>query len=75
VSDERWQISVDHGVCVGTAMCAGSYPNLFTMNNGYSEPVNPEVEPNDDVIDAADSCPMEAIRVTDAGGKVLAPSD
>lgn len=74
MTDTRWRITVDHDVCIGSAVCAGSVPNRFKIVGDKSVPVDPEIEPDDDVLGAADSCPMEAILVVDAGtGAVLAP--
>jgi ferredoxin len=76
VTDDRWRISVDHGACIGSAVCAGTLPNRFKIVNDKAEPVDAEIEPDEDVLDAAESCPMEAIRVTEvATGRVLAPEE
>ena len=71
---DRWRISVDHEVCIGSAVCAGSLPNRFKLVGDRSVPIEPEIEPDDDVLGAAESCPMEAILVVNAEtGAVLAP--
>jgi ferredoxin len=73
MTDERWQISVDN-TCIGSAVCVGTVPNRFVLNGAKSEPIEAEIDPDEDVIGAADSCPMEAIRVVEiASGRVLAP--
>jgi ferredoxin len=74
VTDTRWRISVDHETCIGSAVCAGTLPSRFKIVNDKSVPVDEVIEPDEDVIGAAESCPMEAILVTDAEtGEVLAP--
>ena len=75
MADEgRWRIAVDHNACIGSGMCVGTVPDLFRLVNGKSEPVQAEIEPDEKVLAAADSCPMEAIRVIEvASGDVLAP--
>jgi ferredoxin len=74
VTDTRWRITVDHDTCIGSAVCAGTLPNRFKIVNDKSEPVDSEIEPDDNVIAAAESCPMEAILVVDTStGAVLAP--
>ena len=76
MTDERWQITVDKGTCIGSAVCVGTAPNRFTLNGATSEPIDAEVDPDEDVLGAAESCPMEAIRVVEIGtGKVLAPEE
>ncbi len=75
MSEERWVVEVDKHTCVGTALCAGSYPDLFAIVSGTAEPVNAQIAPDEDAVDAADSCPMEAIRITKAAtGELVAPS-
>jgi ferredoxin len=74
VSDERWRISVDQDVCQGTGLCASVAAKFFELRDGYSEPIEDEVEPDEDVVDAAEGCPVEAIRVVSlADGRVVAP--
>jgi len=68
-----WRIAVDHTRCMGTAVCAGSRPDRFRIEGGQSEPVQDEVEPDEELLDVADSCPTEAISVHDARGTQLAP--
>jgi ferredoxin len=74
VTDTRWRITVDHDTCIGSAVCAGTLPNRFRIVNDKSVPVDAEIDPDDEVLSAAESCPMEAIMVVDtATGAVLAP--
>ncbi|MFI9006523.1 ferredoxin [Actinosynnema sp. NPDC053489] len=69
----EWTIEVDRGACLGTGMCTSIAPDHFRLEGGTSRPVDPNVDPDDAVIDAAESCPMEAILVRSADGTVLAP--
>lgn len=70
----RWKVTVDRDTCIGSAVCAGTLPNRFRIVNDKSEPVDGEIDPDEDVLGAAESCPMEAILVTDvSSGAVLAP--
>jgi ferredoxin len=74
VTDTRWRITVDKHTCIGSAVCVGTVPSRFRLVNDKSEPVDDVIEPDDEVIGAAESCPMEAILVADADtGEVLAP--
>jgi ferredoxin len=71
---ERWRVSVDRDVCQSTGMCVLNAEGYFRLRGGYSEPINEEIDPDDDVVDAAESCPTEAIRVTSTeDGRVVAP--
>jgi ferredoxin len=72
--DERWRITVDQNVCQGTGLCSSVAPKHFELRSGLSHPIDPEVEPHDDVIDAAEGCPVEAILVVSASDdRVIAP--
>ena len=69
----EWTIEVDKGACLGTGMCTSIAPDHFRLDGGTSTPVRSEVDPDDAVVDAAESCPMEAILVRSADGTVVAP--
>lgn len=70
------RISVDAGACVGARLCQMAAADLFRMNEaeGRSEPLRPEVEDSEELWDAAEGCPQEAIVVHDAeSGEQLFP--
>ena len=69
----EWTIEVDRTMCLGTGMCTSIAPDRFRLDGGTATPVDRAVEADDAVIDAAESCPMEAILVRSADGTVLAP--
>jgi ferredoxin len=76
VADTRWRISVDRDTCIGSAVCVGTVPSRFKLVDDRSAPIDDEIDPDDEVLGAAESCPMEAIRVVDTTtGEVLAPED
>lgn len=60
-----WRVTVDPTRCIGSGICAGAAPEHFVLVDGLSCPQEELIEPTDRVIDAAESCPMEAIRVSD----------
>lgn len=66
-----WRLEVDKGTCVGSGMCAGIAPALFTVTNGVSVPVPEPVLPEQAAIDAAECCPVEAITIRDAADNHL----
>ncbi|QFZ17244.1 ferredoxin [Saccharothrix syringae] len=70
-----WSVEVNRGTCLGTGMCTSIAPDHFRLEGGTSTPVEPSIEPADAVLDAAESCPMEAILVRDADGTLLAPQE
>ncbi|MEV0715133.1 ferredoxin [Asanoa sp. NPDC050611] len=53
--------------CIGSGVCAGTAPHHFAIGpDNRSRPVATPLEPHEAILDAAVSCPMEAITVTDA---------
>ncbi|MBQ1050586.1 ferredoxin [Micromonospora sp. C51] len=69
-----WRIQVDTDRCIGSGSCVGMAPAHFRMESGLATPCSTTVEPTEAVIDAAESCPVEAIAVRDDDGTVIAPS-
>lgn len=61
-----WRVTVDPTRCIGSGICTGAAPEHFVLVDGLSCPREELIEPADAVIDAAESCPVEAIRVVDA---------
>lgn len=60
-----WRVEVGPD-CIGSAMCVGLSPDLFALGKDRrSHPVRAEIEPDEAAIDAAFSCPLEAITVVD----------
>lgn len=73
-SVKRWRLTADHGACLGSGICSGIAPDHFQVVDGRSVPSAEETLPDETVRDAVESCPMEALRILDAGnGEVLAP--
>jgi len=71
---EGWHLAVDRDTCIGSGMCAGIAPELFTLADGISVPLRSPAPPDPAAVDAAESCPVEAITVRDAAdGRVIAP--
>lgn len=69
-------IDVDGDTCIGSGICVGTAPEHFELRNGVSCALRTEVQQAEEVLDAAESCPVEAITVRDAGtGRVLAPEE
>ncbi|MEU3710250.1 ferredoxin [Streptomyces catenulae] len=66
---DRWHVDVDRGVCIGSGMCAATAPDHFRLDTArQSHPSTPETDATDPVLAAAESCPVEAIIITLAGG-------
>lgn len=69
-----WRITVDQSACIHSGLCLATAPGVFAAVDGPSRPVREEVRPDDAAIEAAEGCPMEAIRVRDSEtGALVAP--
>ncbi len=67
-----WRVTVDRGACLGSGICAALAPGLFTLDGERSRPLRATTQPEEAVLDAADSCPAAAITVTE-GREVVGP--
>ncbi len=71
---DRWKIILDQGMCVSSGQCAATAGQWFEITTQGTRTVQDELDPNNDVIDAAEGCPVSAISVVNAAdGTVLAP--
>jgi ferredoxin len=71
-----WLVDVDARTCIGSGLCAGTAPDHFRLIGGVSHSVRPEIDPAEEVLDAAESCPVEAITIRDKeSGRTLAPEE
>jgi ferredoxin len=71
----KLRITVDHDVCVGNDMCTNIATEVFALNESLqSEVANPEGDPEEKVLEAAENCPVSAIAVADEEtGETLFP--
>jgi ferredoxin len=72
-----WKVEVDRSVCIGSGMCIGAAPQDFKLDTArQAHPCHELMDPSDDVMEAAENCPAEAISITDAvSGEVLFPPE
>jgi ferredoxin len=70
---EHWKITVDRDACLGSGICAATAPHRFRLEAGKSRTIHDDTEPDNVVLDVANTCPAEAITVHDAAGHRLAP--
>jgi ferredoxin len=74
--EPAWRLEVDAKTCIGSGMCAGLAPARFTLVDGVSVPAPGPIPPDDAAVDAAESCPVEAITIRDvADNRLVAPTD
>ncbi|MCH8296693.1 MAG: ferredoxin [Chloroflexi bacterium] len=69
------QVSVDHDICVGNAMCITIATNAFKLNDErQAVSANPDGDTEEIIMEAAENCPVAAIKVMDADtGEQLFP--
>ncbi|MGW0702365.1 ferredoxin [Streptomyces sp. NPDC002867] len=75
---ERWQVDVDREVCIGSAMCVAALPEGFRLDSArQSHPVEHETPASEELMGAAENCPVEAIslRLAGTGEAVFPPED
>jgi ferredoxin len=61
------RVWVDHSLCVGNAMCESFAPRVFRLNDDrQSEVVDPAGDTEEQILEAAENCPVSAIFVEDA---------
>lgn len=64
---QRIAVSVDHDLCVGNGMCRAIAPKGFVEEeDGQSSAGDPNAESVETILEAAASCPVGAITITDA---------
>ncbi|NGN69228.1 ferredoxin [Streptomyces sp. A7024] len=75
---DRWRVEVDRGVCIAAGMCVGTAPEAFRLDGArQSHPVAEVTDASEDILAAAESCPVEAIsiRLTESDEAVFPPDD
>jgi ferredoxin len=71
-----WRVRVDEGSCISSGMCLATAPNRFEFDpDQRSRPVSELIDEDEAVRDAAASCPVEAISITDAETGAPVPLD
>ena len=70
-------IRVDHDLCSTCDVCTSLAPNTFELDDeGKAVVKDPEGDPRDIIIDAAEGCPVEAIFMRDGEtGEQLVPRE
>ena len=71
----KLRISVDLNLCVGNAMCETFAPKVFVLNDDrQSQVADPEADKVENILEAAENCPVSAITVVDEEtGETLFP--
>ncbi|MDX6666939.1 MAG: ferredoxin [Solirubrobacteraceae bacterium] len=70
----RIAVEVDRALCYGFGDCVDTLPDVFALDDEDTAVVlNVDAAPVEDIIDAAQNCPVDAIIVTDEDGEQLYP--
>lgn len=63
----KLNVSVDHDVCIGNAMCVAIATKAFALNdNRQSVAADPSADTEEAIMEASENCPVAAITVTDS---------
>jgi len=66
------EISIDRDVCMGSGNCSFWAPGVFDLDDdGIAVVVDPNAQPDDKVILAAQGCPTQAISIVQDGQKIV----
>ena len=70
----RIAIEVDRALCYGFGDCVDSLPAVFALDDEDTAVVlDVDAAPVDDILEAAQNCPVDAIVVTGENGEQLYP--
>ncbi len=71
----KYKIAIDRNLCIGAGSCVAIAPKAFALDNEAKAIVLPTAGEEDDntLLEAAKSCPVAAIIVTDETGKQVFP--
>jgi ferredoxin len=70
-----YRIKIDRSLCTGYGECVGIAPDVFTLSDdNLSMVLDPEGASDEDVLDAARACPVDAITLIDEHGDQVWPT-
>lgn len=74
VRKDGYKIKVDRELCIGAASCVALAPEIFEMDNqGIAIITDPDGSLYGAMLQAAQSCPTNAIIIEDADGNQIWP--
>lgn len=69
------KIEVDREACISVASCVDIAPEVFQLDKeGKAVVKNPKGNPDSIILEAAQSCPVNAISLYDENGKKIWPA-
>jgi ferredoxin len=67
-------VEVDRGLCFGFADCVDSLPEVFALGeDNVALVLDPDAATTEEITEAAQNCPVDAIIVTGESGEQLYP--
>jgi ferredoxin len=67
--ENRIHITVDRALCIGSGDCVDTAPDVFQLDeDDKAVVVDPDGAPVDDIVEAAQNCPVSAIFVAGEAG-------
>jgi ferredoxin len=73
-SRNRVTIEVDRQLCYGFGDCVDTAPAVFALDDeDVSVVIDPDGAPLDDIVEAAQNCPVDAIVILDEDGEQIYP--
>ena len=70
-SRNRIQVEVDRDLCIGSGDCVSSQPDVFQLDDeGKSVVIDPDAAGTDEIVEAAQNCPVTAIFVIGEEGDI-----
>ena len=68
-AQNRVHVEVDRSLCIGSGDCADTAPDVFQLDDeDKAVVVDPDGAPLDDILEAAQNCPVTAIFVIGEDG-------
>lgn len=68
------RIRIDRTLCVGFGECVGAAPQAFALDGeDLVVFVKPEEVPREQLLQACDACPVDALTVWDEAGQQVVP--
>lgn len=63
----RYKILIDRDACDGDRLCSEIAPGTFEMDDeGKVRVIDPQGDPAEDILEAAQRCPLQGITLLDA---------
>jgi ferredoxin len=67
----RIHVEVDRELCIGSGDCVSSQPDVFQLDDeGKSVVLDPDAAGTDEIVEAAQNCPVTAIFVIGEEGDI-----